>query len=1107
MDIIRYMINNPVKVTVGVLLTCLFGVLALFQIPIQLTPNVDEPIVTVTTRWPGKSAREVEREIIDRQEEKLKGVSGLRKMTSEAVEGQATITLEFFIGTDMDSALREADEKLNQVTGYPLDMEKPELESADTALASPIAWILLKARDGSDVSTLRDFVWDEVKPILERVEGLSSVDVYGGREREVHVLADPARLAARSLTLRDLEAAMQRENITISAGTIEIGKRDFIYRTVGEYDDPMQVSNTVIAYRDGGPVFVRDVARVIRTHEKARSFVRSKGQPVLAIPARRETGANVISVMEGLRKQIDKVNREILQGRNLELELTQVYDETVYIRSAIDLVRSNFFYGGILAVLVLMFYLRNVRATGVVALSIPISVVATFLVVSLLGRNLNVVMLAGMAFAVGMVVDNAIVVLENIYRHRQMGKGGFQAALEGAAEVWGAILASSLTTVAVFVPVIFIQEEAGQLFRDLAVAISTGVLMSLLVAILVIPTVSARLLGGTASIGEDRVSAVARLVGRVVAYVERTWPRRLAVIAVFLVASIGGSIALRPPSDYLPSGNRNLVFGFLITEPGLSLDALGRIAREVEGKLRPYWEAGIDTPQAEALPPVTMMVNGRPVQVRVPPIENFFFVAFNNSAFMGITSQDSRNVIPLQTLMQQVVASTKSATGSYGFFQQVPLFGRVGRGNTVDVEIRGQDLSKVNAAGELIFMECIDQFKFARPNPSNFDLPRPEIRAVPDRARAADVGLSVRDIGFILGAAVDGVYVGGFREEGDEVDLRVKLENIDGTPIGGVRNVPVYTPAGSIVPLSLVTKFEEVGAAQQINHIEAMPGVTIQVLAPPGQAVGEVMDTIENRIVARLRGEGKISPDVFVSLAGTADKLVQTRAAMFGQWTGWNWHSLLALVQSRGFLALLVVYLLMAGLFESFVHPLSIMLTVPLAAVGGFLGLRVVHTLSLYNPTTPVQQLDVVTMLGFVILVGIVVNNAILIVHQTLNNISYGMRPEEALPEAVRTRVRPIFMTAYTTIFGQLPLALMPGAGSELYRGLAAVMVGGLFVATVFTLILVPVVFSISLKVRERILARFGREARSGRAVALALPGDPPPASGPSSTPTDRIGG
>ena len=1099
MDIIRFTIHNPVKVAVGVILVCLFGGLALFQIPIQLTPNVDEPKVVVTTRWPGKNAREIEREIIDRQEEKLKGATSLRKMTSKAVEGQAEVTLEFFIGTDKEDALFTTNQKLNQVSGYPPEVEEPEIVAADAALANPIAWILLHSDNpDEDVSTLRDFIWDEVKPSLERVDGLASVDVYGGREREVQVLIDPARLAARGITLREVQAALEAHNKNISAGTIDVGKRELIYRTVLEPIYVRDVENTVITYTEGGPVFVRDVARVVQTHEKVRSFVRSKGRPVLAIPARRETGSNVIEVMAGLKKQIAEANRDILEARGLKLELTQVYDETVYIHSAIDLVRNNLFIGGTLAVIVLLVFLRSSRATGVVAVSIPVSVIGTILAVSLLGRNINVVMLAGMAFAVGMVVDNAVVVLENIYRHRQMGKSSFQAAQDGATEVWGAILASTLTTMAVFIPVLFIEAEAGQLFRDIAIAITTGVGMSLIVAVMVIPTLSARVLGRRKikAADEHKSGRFATLIADFVSLINRYVFARVAVIVVFLVGSLLGSYFLLPPTDYLPSGNRNLVFGFVITEPGLGINSFKQMAFDIEDRLRPYWTAKEGSEQAKAFPDVDLPTAAGPAmggdveteKVRPALIDNFFFVAFNNTCFMGAISRDDLYVAPLRQQMQEAVMSAPSATGAFPFFFQVPLFSsaRGGAGNSVDVEIRGQDLNKVTTAAGQVLAACMQRFGFTKPDPSTFDLPRPEIRAIPDRVRAADVGLNVRDLGFIIEAAVDGAYVGGFREGNDEIDMVVKLENADGTLFRDVPGVPIYTPAGQVIPISSVVDFQEVGAPQQINHIEEMPAISLQVQAPKGQAMESVMDTINNEIVGTLRQEGKIDDSVYVSLAGNADKLVQTRAAMFGQWTGFNAESLLALLQSRGLLALVVVYLLMAALFESFIHPLAILLTVPLAMVGGFGGLAIVHWLSSRNPVTPTQQLDVVTMLGFVILLGIVVNNAILIVHQTLNNLKRGLNPADALHESVRTRVRPIFMTAFTSIGGMLPLALMTGAGSELYRGLAAVMVGGLLVSTVFTIILVPVVYSMILNLRIWLMRVMGREDRLTFAPATA---------------------
>lgn len=1090
MNLIRFIITHPVTVTVGVLLVCLFGLLALFQIPIQLTPNVDEPRITVTTRWPGKNVREVEREIVDRQENKLKGLTGLRKMNSEAIEGRSTITLEFYVGTDRNEALRETAEKINQVSGYPPEVEEPEIVAADAALSTPIAWNHLYSEDPNiDISTMYDFAWDNIKPMLERVEGLATVNIFGGREREVQVLIDPAMLAARHLTLRQVEAALRGENVNVPAGTVEVGKRNFVYRTVGEYEDPQQVLDTVIAYQSGGPVFVRDVGRVVKTHKKVNAFFRAKGRPVLSLPAYRETGANVIAVMEGLKKQIERVNKEILAARGLHLELTQVYDETVYIKSSIKLVRNNLFYGGALATIVLLLFLRSVRATLVVAVSIPVSVIATFLVVSMLGRNINVVMLAGMAFAVGMVVDNAVVVLENIYRHKMMGKNSYKAALDGAAEVWGAILASTLTTMAVFIPVIFIREEAGQLFRDISIAISAGVTMSLLVAILVIPMMSARVLGrakiATGQERQIRKTGIAARFADFITLINRSLLVKLAVIIVFVAGSILGSKALMPPTDYLPSGNRNFVVGYIVPEPGLGVAELTQLAKEIEDYLRPYWSVKAGTPEAENLPEVLLPVGrvkpGQPprmVPVKPAPIGNFFFGAFYNNIFLGATSQVDLNVRPLQQVMQDAVRSSPTAVGANAFFFQVPLFGsrRGGAGNSVSVEIRGQNLDRVNAAASQIFLECMERFGYPLPTPSTFDLPRPEIQAAPDRVRAADVGLNVNDLGFAVATAVDGAYVTGYRDEGDQIDLVVKLENIDGTPISNIRHVPVYTPSGNIVPLESVVNFQEVAAPQQINHIEDMPAVSLQVQAPQGEALESIMDTIENEVVPLLRQQGRIDPDVYVSLAGYADKLVQTRTAMFGSWSGFNLPSLLALVQSRGFLSLIIVYLLMSALFESFIHPLAIMLTVPLAAVGGFAGLRLVHMLSLRNPVMPIQQLDVVTMLGFVILVGIVVNNAILIVHQTLNNMKYGMNPTDALHESVRTRIRPIFMTSFTTIVGQLPLALMTGAGSELYRGLAAVMVGGLFCSTLFTLILVPVVFSMFLHLRIVIMKRLGRE-------------------------------
>lgn len=1073
MDVVRFAVENPVKVAVGVILVALFGLISIVRIPIQLTPNVDRPFVNVSTVWPGAAAQEIEREIVDRQEEKLKVVTGLKKLTSVSREGIAQVTLEFYVGTDKDDAKREVSDSLRQVTGYPLDVEEPVIQAGSTGPEGAIAWLIFRCEPGRDVTTLYDFLDDNVKSILSRIEGVAAVDIYGGREREVQVRVDPYRLAARGITMQQLAAALRNENLSVSAGTVEQGKRDYTYRTVGQYEHVEDVLNTVVAREAGGPVYVHDVADVISAHTEARAFVRSLGDNCLAMPVQRETGANVMQVMADLRRTIDMINEEVLAPRGWGMSLKQVYDETVYIQSAIDLVVSNLVYGGILAIVVLIVFLRSASATFIVAVSIPISVIGTFLAVSLLGRSLNVVMLAGMAFAVGLVVDNAIVVLENIFRHRQMGKSRFAAAVTGGVEVWGAILISTLTTMAVFIPVVFVEEEAGQLFRDIAIAISCGVGLSLLVSILVIPALANKALrtGRDPSRAGHEGGRIASAVAGLVERVNRSVLLRLGIVIGFTALSLLGSWLLMPPTDYLPTGNKNLVFGFMIPAPGYGIDEFHSIANKIENPsvavpvgLRSYWEAELGSPEAAALPPVMMQSGGEPgkpesgrmVPITPPPIGNYFYGTFRGRAFMGCTSQKEGDIKPLLGVFRR---ATSQIAGVFPFFFQTSLFGGLTGGNTVEIEIRGTDLDDVVRAGGMLFGHCIALFPGAvQPDPGNFALARDEVQAVPDRVKAADVGLTVQDVGFLLETFVDGALVGGFREAGDEIDLVLMVDRPPGATREQIGAMPIYTPTGRIVPLASVVELRRTTAPEEIKHIEEMPAVSLTVRAPEGEALGSVMGRIQREVIDPMVASGMLPPTVLPPrLAGNADKLVETFDAI-------KWNLLLAL---------LITYLLMAALFESFVYPFVIMFSVPLATVGGFAALRIVHWLSTINPVTPIQNLDVLTMLGFIILIGIVVNNAILLVHQALNNMrDAGMKPHDAIRESVRTRVRPIFMSALTSIFGMLPLVVMPGAGSELYRGLGAVVVGGLLVSTAFTLVLVPALFSLCLDVRDRVFGR-----------------------------------
>jgi len=1135
MDFIRFSIDNPVKVTAGVLLVLLFGFLAFFSIPIQLTPNVDEPVVTVMTTWIGASPQEIEREIVDRQEEKLKSVTGLKKMTSTSQRDTGEIRLEFNVGVDKDAALRDTIEKVNQVSSYPEGVDRPQTVAADSAASSEIAWLIFRDHNGQDVSTLYDFVDDEILPRIDRVDGVGSTDAYGGREREVQVLVDSGRMAAHGVTFRDLEAALRRENINTSAGTTDLGKRQYTYRTVGRYSNLEDIERTVVRYAAGGPVFVRDVAEVVRTHKKAYGFVKSHNEYCLAIPVRRETGANVMSTMRGLKQTVAAINRDLLEPRGMSLE--QVYDETVYIDSAINLVVSNIFVGGLLATAVLLYFLRSASATAVVVVTIPISVVGTFLMVTLLGRSLNVIMLAGMAFAVGMVVDNAIVVLENIYRHLQLGASRAAAAFNGTREVWGAILSSTLTTAAVFIPVIFIEQEAGQLFRDIAIAIATAVILSLVVSITVIPTLSARILGGKVQMQDTgAIARFSRAVGALVAWVNRRTSSRLAVVVGLTLVSLVGSALLVPPASYLPSGNRNFVFGFLVPPPGYSMDEFHAMGEKIGKQMRPFWEAEIDSAEADALPEVPLTIGSgedkQNVMVKAPPVQNFFYAVFQGAAIMGCFSKVESRVKPLIPVLMQ---TGSQFPGCFAMFWQVPLFGRsFGSGDSVELELRCDNEERLNRVAGMLLTQLLPKFGYPQPEPQSFNVGRPEIRAVVNRVKAADLQLNVADIGFAVAAAINGAYVGSYIDEGDEIDLVIKVEGLDRAARAEVADVPIRTPGGQIVPLSSVVDFQQTFEPQSIRHSESVRSIKFSINLPAGTALETGIADLQENFIAPLRASGVMTDDVIVTLEGNADKLRQTRQALTGSFSGLLQHprllglspaatagllclvvalaggavivflsarwgagllsvglmlvALLVLVrnpalavemlQSRAFLALLVTYLLMAALFESFIYPVVIMFSVPLALVGGFLGLAITHQMTLLNPVAPIQQLDVLTMLGFIILVGIVVNNAILIVHQALNNMREAqMPPDAAIAESVRTRVRPIFMTALTSVGGMLPLVIMPGSGSELYRGLGSVMVGGLIVSTVFTLVLVPAMFS--LFVDARVWLRRGLHVRA----------------------------
>ena len=1066
MNVIQFAIRYPITTTVAVILVVLFGLVSLTKLPIQLTPDVSKPKITIQTRWPGASPKEVEREIVDKQEEQLKGVEGLEKMFGESSYDSGEIILRFPAGTNTETALLRVSNRLNQVKKYPDEVDEPVISSADTR-GSAMGWFIFEPLEGNPVAidTLRDFAEDVIKARFERIPGVAASNVYGGRERELRVLLDPLKLAIRSLTVLDLAQALDQENRDYSAGDFDEGKRAYVVRTTGEYQSPEDVGNVIIARRDGAPVYVRDIATVSIAYKKPAHVVREMGRNSIAVNAIRETGANTLDTMQELREAVQELNDEILQRRSFKL--FQVYDETDYIYSSINLVQKNLVIGSILAVTILFLFLRTASTTFVVGLAIPVSIMGTFIALWVLDRNVNVISLAGMTLAGGMLVDNSIVVLENIYRHRESGKSLWQAAYDGTVEVWGAVLASTLTTIAVFVPIVFIEEQAGQLFRDIAIAISAGVGLSLLVSITVIPCLSARILtttnrgrrrsfAGSKLPAEDVVDRGARPAGRKKKTADRIgdfvywmcgsvgW--RVVIVFGLTAFALGIITQLLPKAEYLPSGNRNLIFGVVLPPPGYNTEKYVRLGESIETVLAPHWDAEPGSPEEAAL-------DG-------PSIRNFFYVARGRGVFMGGRTNDDAHIRDLIPVFRRSMADIP---GIIGIVTQSSLFQRgLGEGRNIDIEITGPDLDKLLALGGRIFgqIQAILPGAQVRPKPS-LDLGSPEVRVHLRRDRAADVQMTNQALGFTIDALVDGAKASDYQFEGDEIDLTIRGIDQYAERTQDLGNLPIFTPGGRLTTVGDIADIRLVAGPEQINHIERERAITIQVIPPSQIPLETAMELIERQVVHPIEETGNLGRLYNIHLAGTADDLTKTYDALK--------YNLL--------MAVLITYLLMAALFESFLYPLVIIFSVPLAAAGGLLGLSVVNRVIAYQP------MDVLTMLGFIILIGVVVNNAILVVHQALNfmdpqrlnlwapgedQAASGMPAREAIAESVRSRVRPIMMSMLTTTFGLLPLVLASGAGSELYRGIGSVVLGGLMLSTMFTLLLVPAIFSLMMGWKHR---------------------------------------
>jgi multidrug efflux pump subunit AcrB len=1021
-------LKNPAAVAVAIAVILLFGGFSLTRLPVQLFPDIENPHIAIQTGWRAASPREVESEIIEPIETVLRGLPGLKQMSATANAGEGWIDLEFGLDTDMQRTLVDVISRMNRLDPLPRDATQPVIMLGGESGGAPaLTFFFLQLLPGTEgqIYDYVQFVDDVVRPAIEVIPGVARVSApqANDNQRQLEILFDPYRAAQLGIPLPETAERLGQAN-DVSGGFVEVGRRQYTLRFTGRYT-PEELKGFVLEWRDGRPIRLGDIAEISLAREEQAVVNTQNGNPALSIRIDKESGANALQTLNRVKAVVEELNAGPVRKQGLVL--VQSFDASVFINRAIRLVTSNIFLGIFLAVGALWWFLRRFRATLIVASAIPVSLLTTFIVLDLSGRTLNVISLAGLAFAVGMVLDAAIVVLENIVRQREKGLDPEQASLQGTAQVWGALVASTATTVAIFLPVMFMREVEGQLFSDLALTIAISVMVSMLVAITLLPL--AAKMGLRKETLKDHNEALWRRITALVMRLTSTPRKRWALVALLITLPLAASYTLLPELDYLPPVKRDAVDVYFPFPQGVGEKTIAEeYVKVLDQRMAPYMRGD-----------------------KEPALKNYYILTWGRGGSMGARAKDQNKVKELERILNEEVFA--DIPDLQHFASQGNLFGSFGSERRVDIHLQSRDREALAAAarlGQSLLSEALPGTPM-RVNP-DLEQATPELQLAPDDRKISEAGWSRRDMGLMVRAMGEGLYVGEHFDGEKRVDIILRARTWDQPE--QLASLPVATPAGTLVPLSELVDIKRVVGPSRLVRIDSRRTISIEMWPPDDVSLEHVLDVIRDEVEPALKQA--LPEDGNILYGGSANALTRAIKSM-----GSNFA-----------LALVVLFLLMAALFRSPKDSALVLMAMPLAMVGGIIALRLLNV-------TGFQPLDLLTMIGFVILLGLVVNNAILLVHQTRSAEREGTSRHQAVEQALLTRLRPIFMSTLTSIFGMLPLLLMPGAGSVIYRGLAAVIVGGMCVSTVFTLILLPC------------FLRMG-EKTSGVITGSGEPGTPP---------------
>jgi HAE1 family hydrophobic/amphiphilic exporter-1 len=1018
MNITETVIKRPVGTFMAVLAIIILGFVSLSKMQVDLLPDIQVPTAVIVTTYPGASSEEIETMITKPIEKEIAGVENIKSISSSSEANVSMITVNFNWGTDLDTAVTDIREKVDMVKKrLPDDADEPMVFKFDPSMLPVLIYGMTGDRDPI---LMKQIAEDIIEKRLERVAGVASVQITGGIERQIRVLLSPQKMNGYGISIGQVVQALAANNLNLPGGTVDYGSRELIVRTTGEFENVDEIKNLPIANRQGAIVRLSDIADVKDATEDVKTHSRINKYEGLSILIQKSSDANTVAVANGVKKELEAIKKELPRG----IELYQILDQSDFINRSINNVISSAIQGGLLAVIVLYLFLHNFRSTVVIAISIPISIIATFVVMYFSGITINLISLGGLALGIGMLVDSSIVVLENIYYHRELGLNSMEAASVGASEVTLAIVASTLTTVAVFLPIVFVKGLAGIVFKEMSLTITFSLMSSLIVAITIVPLLSSRLVkvtpteekkqGFLAKIfeGMDRFyNSIDEKYGKLLAWA--LGHRKIVILAIVVLLAISVAAVPLVGTEFFPETDEGRISISVEYPVGTKVEKTDELVKSIENVVASIPEVQMYSSQVGTDTERSFLGAGESgeiasMDVRLVPVSE--------------RKRSTKDVV--EEIRQKIgeVPGAKIEINSASMSSAI-----AGSSKPVQIAIKGDDFATLENLAEKI-KAIVKKVPGTRDVETSIDEGRPEVRIKVDKDRASYYGLDAGQVAQAVRIAINGVEATKYRVAGTEVEVNVQLNELSRKTLEDLEGMTLMSPSGVSVPLRNIAKFTITEGPNVINRVdqERVVYVTADIYR---RSLGEVTNDIKLALSSINLPEG-----YSISFEGQNKEMTESFGDLF--------QALL--------LAVFLVYAVMAAQFESLLHPFTIMFAIPFCTTGVVFGLLISR-----------RAFSVPAFIGVIMLAGIAVNNAIVLVDYINQLRAKGKTVREAIVEAGTRRLRPIMMTTLTTVLGILPLALGIGEGSEIQAPLAVTVLGGLSVSTLLTLVVVPVLYSI----------------------------------------------